>query len=362
MKKRSHYKRSFHKYAGHCSELLRTICFSPLFRAVLLTAFACFLFLFLAPWFFTKTLPDHDSVKPKNEQQASFPLQETPDHIMIYRTSSKKTETIEFEDYVKGVVSGEMPSNFQLEALKAQSVAARTYSLARVLNAQNDGNPSAHPQAPLCDSTHCQVYRSPSELQSLKGSEWMKSDWKKICQAVDSTKGQLLYYQGELVQQALFHSSSGGKTENSEDVFASAVPYLVSVDSPYEEDATHQNEQHIFSIDEFAEKIRNQYPAISFGEINASNIEIISRSSGNRVEKMKIGKGILEGRSVREALELPSANFEIGISKKNNTIRFTTNGYGHGVGMSQYGADGMAKKGYDYQQILAHYYSGTEVW
>ena len=188
----------------------------------------------------------------------------------------------------------------------------------------------------------------------------MKDGWKKICAAADSTKGELLYYKGELVEQALFHSSSGGRTENSEDVFTSAVPYLVSVDSPYESDATHQNEKNSFSVNEFSDIIRAKYPGIAFGDINASNIKIISRSSGSHVEKMKIGDGVIEGRSVREALELPSANFTVSISE--DIITFTSTGSGHGVGMSQYGADGMAKEGYTYREILSHYYSGTEVY
>lgn len=252
-----------------------------------------------------------------------------------------------------------MPSSFDSEALKAQAVAARTYSLARVLKAEKNGNPSSHPDAPLCDTTHCQVYKNCDELRSIKGNEWMKNDWKKICSAVDNTRDELLYYKGELVQQALFHSSSGGRTENCEDVFAAAVPYLVSVDSPYEDSATHKKEKNSFSINEFSQKIKAAYPSITFGDITAANIRIISRSKGNRVEKMQIGSGIIEGRNVREALGLPSANFKIKIS--DGTITFTSDGSGHGVGMSQYGADGMASRGYDYKKILSHYYSGTEV-
>ena len=130
------------------------------------------------------------------------------------------------------------------------------------------------------------------------------------------------------------------------------MPYLVSVDSPYENDATHQNEQHTFTIENFAKKIRAYCPKIAFGDINSSNIKIISRSTGGRVDKMQIGDGLIEGRTVREALELPSANFTIKISAGQITF----------VGMSQYGASGMAKKGYNYKDILAHYYQGTEVW
>ena len=135
---------------------------------------------------------------------------------------------------------------------------------------------------------------------------------------------------------------------------------MVSVDSPYEDEATHQNEQHTFTVENFAKKIRAYCPKIAFGDIKSSNIKIISRSTGGHVEKMQIGNGLIEGRTVREALELPSTNFTIKISA--GKITFTSSGSGHGVGMSQYGASGMAKKGYGYKDILAHYYQGTEVW
>ena len=187
----------------------------------------------------------------------------------------------------------------------------------------------------------------------------MRSDWEKISAAVEDTKGQLLYYDGQLDQQALFHSSSGGKTENCEDVFASAVPYLVSVESPYEEDATHKKETLTLSLSEFSAKIKASYPDISFGTITSGGIKILSRSSGGRVDQMRIGNGTVTGKQVREALGLYSANFTISTGK--DTITFTTTGSGHGVGMSQYGANGMAKEGYSYKEILQHYYSGTTI-
>lgn len=354
-------KRKMQKFFRRISHLTSSLLEKPAAAAALLIiASICVLLLFM-PFALTNF---KDNIKPQENKsphkQADFQLTDVPDTIKVYRTETKKTESIKFEDYVKGVVAGEMPSSFHQEALKAQSVAARTYSLARIIKAEKNGNPTSHPDAPLCDSTHCQVYRSKSELKELKGYSWMKDGWKKICDAVDATKEELLYYKGELVQQALFHSSSGGRTENSEDVFTTAVPYLVSVSSPYENEATHQNEKNSFSINEFSDKIKIKYPNISFGDINASNIKIISRSSGGHVEKMKIGDGIIEGRNIREVLGLPSANFTISISK--NIITFTSMGSGHGVGMSQYGADGMAKKGYGYKEILSHYYTGTEVY
>ena len=341
--------------------LLQRLLSQPFVKSALLIFVILTILLVPVPWLITKITPSADSGhSEKNSQTAPFALTEIPKKVTVWRTASHKTETVDFEDYVKGVVSSEMPSSFPLEALKAQSVAARTYSLGKIQKAESGGNPKAHPQAPVCDSTHCQVYRNPSDLKSVKGTSWMSGDWNKLCKAVDATSGQVLYYQGSLVQQALFHSSSGGKTENCQDVFAASVPYLVSVDSPYENDATHQNEQHTFTIENFAKKIRAYCPKIAFGDINSSNIKIISRSTGGRVDKMQIGDGLIEGRTVREALELPSANFTIKISA--GKITFTSNGSGHGVGMSQYGASGMAKKGYNYKDILAHYYQGTEVW
>ncbi len=332
----------------------------PLLRFIIIFAVSLTILLTVIPFIFSKFVPKENNTDDSKSQNTTFKPVVIPDTITVYRTETGGTESVDFEEYIKGVAACEMPSSFHTEALKAQSVAARTYSAAKVLNAEISGNPETHPSAPVCDSTHCQVYKNEYELKEQNGNTWMNTGWKKICKAVNTTKGELLYYNGELVKQALFHSSSGGKTENSEDVFASAYPYLVSVDSPYENEATHQNEKNSFTLDEFAEKMQSAYPNINFGAINASNIKIISRSSGGRVEKMQIGGGIIEGTNIREVLSLPSANFTIDIS--GNTVIFTSNGSGHGVGMSQYGADGMAENGYNYKEILNHYYRGTTVY
>ncbi len=360
MKRIAKNSRRLKKKLRSFSDMIGSIPEIPFIKPALLLIVILCILLIIVPYIFARITPATDRQEPKQPPRADFELAETPDTVTVYRTESGKTETVDFEDYVKGVVAGEMPSSFHLEALKAQAVAARTYSLARILKADSGGNPETHPDAPLCDSTHCQVYRSEDELKELKGQDWMEEDWEKICQAVDETADQLLYYNGSLVEQALFHSSSGGKTENSEDVFASAVPYLVSVDSPYEDEATHRQEQHSFSISEISNAVRSKYPDVSFGDINASNIKILSHNNGGSVENMQIGSATLDGTQVREALQLPSANFTVEAS--GDTVTFTSNGSGHGVGMSQYGADGMAKNGYDYREILSHYYSGTKVY
>lgn len=290
------------------------------------------------------------------QKKGSIPI---PEYINVYRHDSGKTESIAFEDYVKGVVSGEMPASFEMEALKAQAVAARTYSLSKIIRSGDGGNPD-HPSAPVCDDTHCQVYRSPDELKVLKSAEWMNTGWTKIVEAVESTKGQLLYYQGALVEQPLFHSSSGGKTENSEDVFVSALPYLRSVDSQYEAAAPHQNEQVKITLSEFKQKIKQSYPNEPLGTLDSNTIKVTNRSTGGRVATMQAGNLTVKGREIRDLFGLRSANFTVSV--QGNSVLFVTDGYGHGVGMSQYGANGMAQAGYNYIDILTHYYTGVEVY
>ncbi len=295
------------------------------------------------------------SVTEKSEATPDY-LIDMPETVKVYRTLTGKTETVDFEEYVKGVVAGEVPHTFKKEAMKAQAVAARTYSVAKI----TAGNSSDHPSAPVCDTTHCQVYRDSEELKNLKGSEWIKKSYTKICSAVEATEGQIMYYDGRPVKHALFHSSSGGRTENCEDVFVSAVPYLVSVKSPYEDDATHKKETASFSYAKLKSLIAASYPAVSTGAVNKNNVKIISNNEGGSVAKMQIGDAVLSGVEVRTALGLFSATFTVSANDKNAV--FTSTGSGHGVGLSQYGANGMAKEGYDYKQILKHYYTGVEVY
>ncbi|MBQ9931319.1 MAG: stage II sporulation protein D [Firmicutes bacterium] len=277
--------------------------------------------------------------------------------ISLWRDQTEEVVTLDLEDYAAGVVAGEMPGTFAPEALKAQAVAARTYALARMQKAEVSGNPGEHPAAPLCDTTHCQVYRSPEELADLKGKAWMKKEWVCILAAAEDTAGQVMTYQGNLVEQPLFHSSSGGKTENSEDVFVSAVPYLRSVSSDYEGEAPYQKEDAAFPLEEFRSKIKKAFG--DPGGISEGNVRVLEHSEGGRVSRIQVGSLTLTGRQVRETLGLRSADFTV--SFEDGTIIFTTKGYGHGVGMSQWGANGMAQAGYDYRAILQHYYSGVEV-
>ena len=295
-------------------------------------------------------------------EQAEFPGKiSTPDTISVWLDEKEKVVKVDFEKYVCRVVASEMPASFEEEALKAQAVAARTYAMAKITKYEGH-QPETHPKAPVCDTTHCQVYKTEKELIKNHAEGWEETGWKKIQKACRDTEGQLLYYNGQLVMQPLFFSSSGGQTENSEDVFSGAYPYLVSVMSPYEAGATHQNEEKRFRMEDFAGKIRTAYPDRSLGKICQANVKVLARTAGDRVSSMQIGDGadnILKGTEVRNALGLSSTLFRIRF--EGDEIIFTSSGSGHGVGMSQYGADGMAQEGYNYQEILQHYYSGTEI-
>lgn len=290
--------------------------------------------------------------------ETSFPRIERESRtIAVYRQNEGKTITLDLESYVAGVVAGEMPATFEMEALKAQAVAARTYGLSKITRAAAGGNSGEHPDAPLCDTTHCQVFRTEEELTEIKGTGWMDDGWLRILEATESTAGEIMYYEGNMVEQPLFHSASGGKTENSEDVFASALPYLRSVESRFEGEAPYQNESISISLSTFERKIKEKYGATN---INPNSIKILSRSDGGRVHEIQVGDKVLTGRDIRELFGLRSANFSLAFDGNENIV-FTTHGYGHGVGMSQWGANGMAKAGYNYKEILQHYYLGVTV-
>jgi len=278
--------------------------------------------------------------------------------IRVYMHETKRVEEIELEEYVKGVVASEMPAAFELDALKAQAVAARTKALYQKIKYGSEGHPNHH-GAEVCDDVHCQVYRSTERLEELKSSSWMKDYWPKIERAIAETEGLVLTYDGMLIDP-LYHSTSGGRTENSEDVFATMAPYLRSVESPYENHSKHLQVKKTIPIDTFISKFNSLYKNSGLTKNNiGSAIKIQKRNEGGSIAEIKVGNSVVKGRNIREMFGLESADFEVNISGDN--IVFTTRGYGHGVGMSQYGADGMAKEGYHFIDILKHYYKGVEV-
>lgn len=281
------------------------------------------------------------------------------DTIMVYNPYTDNVLEMDLEEYTKGVVAAEMPAEFHIDALKAQAIAARTYAVSRSIRYEN-GHPD-HTGAPLCIGIHCQAYLSLEELKQIHGESWEDKYWGKIQEAVESTKGLLIYYQGEVIEP-LYHSTSGGMTEDAVNVFSTDAPYLKAVISPYEEEAPKYKSIVTITGDEFVKKINNKYSDTNLTKDNFfEKIKLIERTESGRIKKIAIGNKIIEGREFRELFALNSTNFVITYDQQLNIIDITTYGFGHGVGMSQWGANGMAKKGNDYIEILEHYYTDVEI-
>ena len=265
---------------------------------------------------------------------------------MIIRVK-RKDDTIDevpFEQYIIGVLAGEMPINFELEALKAQAVASRSYVMKKMAyNKDNDYD--------VVDTVDNQVYLDTKYLQETWKDNYTENI-NKLKQAVLETKGQYLEYNEEVVE-AFFFSTSSGKTENSIEVFGVDAEYLKSVDSSWDAEVSPVfTSNNYFTLAEFCNKL-------SITCSNKLNINIINTTSTGRIKQIKINNKTYTGEKIRELLSLRSSFFSINQNGTNITV--TTKGYGHGVGMSQYGALGMAKAGYTYDEILKHYYNGVEI-
>jgi stage II sporulation protein D len=276
--------------------------------------------------------------------------------VDVYVVKEKKLVKMGLEDYVMRVTAGEMPATYDLEALKAQACAARTFTVRRM----QGGGCGKVKGADICtDSGHCQAYKSPEDMKKNWGAEYL-TKYKKVKQAVEETKGKIIVYKGEPIT-ALYHSTSGGYTENSEDVFVSAKPYLRSVKSEGEEPyAPRFRGEVTVSNKDFAAKLRAFSGAIDVPAAAVpESVTNIKRSPTGRVLTLKVDGKQLTGRDIRKIFNLNSTNFKI--SYKDNKVVFDTLGYGHGVGLSQTGANAMAKKGAGYEEILKHYYSGVDI-
>jgi stage II sporulation protein D len=269
--------------------------------------------------------------------------------LAVFHVEKNELEEMNLEEYVMGVLAGEMPSDFNIEALKAQALAARTYTLLRA-RAFGGSGCSQHPGADICtDPAHCQAYKSPTAI---------KTNYDKYKEAVLATKGQIIVYNDALID-AVFHSSSGGRTENSEDVWSAKVPYLRSVVSEYEDQTKIVSSKEI-KVTDFIATMQKLDSSVKLSAKNIKNqVDIIERSEGGKITRVNVGGKPFTGSKLRSALGLKSTNFDI--TYKADTMVFHVTGNGHGIGMSQYGADGMGKLGYKYTDIVKHYYVGVEI-
>lgn len=270
----------------------------------------------------------------------------------VVEEKQESTQPEYLEDYIKGVVGAEMPALFNEEALKAQAVAARTYALRAINNSNGAINASNIAQ------NVGQAYMTVEQLKQKWGDNFDEY-YNRVSNAVDFTKNEIMEYNDEPIL-AVFHSTSRGKTENSENVWNQELPYLRSVDSQGDEKAPNYETSVSFQRSEISTKLRNKFSDIMFNnDVMMNQLQILERTDAGYVKSVKAGNKVITGKEMREALGLRSADFTI--SQGDNCIIFTTRGYGHGAGMSQYGAEFMAEEGYKYDEILKHYYSGIEI-
>ena len=257
--------------------------------------------------------------------------------VTIYRSNGIILE-IGLEEYIVGVVAAEMPASFSNEALKAQSVVARTYALRKIFRGER-----------LTDTVSTQAYIDMDQMKSKWGNEFEKY-YNKIKKAVSATEGEFITYQGNYIN-AVYHSTSNGYTEDAVNVWKESYPYLKSVESSWD--------KNVSSYERTITKDFQNLLDITGLTDEELEIKILSRDVNGRVQYVQIGDKIYTGIEFRNLLGLRSADFDI--EKNDNNIKITTRGYGHGVGMSQYGANEMAKAGYNYRQIINHYYTGVQI-
>lgn len=258
----------------------------------------------------------------------------TENEVTIYRKDN--TITLPINKYLIGVVGCEVDGSFEMEALKTQAIVARTYALRKI----SSGNK-------LTDDTTTQCYKDDDELRDKWGNNYDKY-YKKIENAVNDTENLAIYYDNNLID-AVYHSISNGYTEDAKNVWGSDIEYLVSVDSSWDKDDKNYMDIVSIDVDKFL---------ISLG-VTTPNYNILSKDKTGRVEKIKVGDKVFSGIDFRKILGLRSTDFKIDID--NEKINITTYGYGHGVGLSQEGANYMAKNGYNYEDIIKYYYKGVEI-
>ena len=323
----------------------------------------------------------------KEQENKSNELNECD--IKIRLLLSEKNEIVEMslDEYIMGVLIGEMPVSYELEALKAQAVVARTYTLNKIINEK-----SSHENADMCDDiNHCQAYKTKEYALSCWDDEFELEKWNKIRKAVLDTKNEVITYNNELIN-AFFHANSGGKTEDSLNLWGKEnIPYLKSVEG---NEVDIRIEKVTFSHEEFEKIMSEKYPNYIkifskdksnnniidepssekvFLQINdnrndeiethineeETRIKILEKNSSGRVDEIKISNITLLGTEARTLFNLRSTFFELEITDE--SIIFNTKGYGHGVGLSQDGANSMAKNGALHKEIIKHYYTNVNV-
>ena len=278
--------------------------------------------------------------------------------VHLYRADQKKTVAMALDEYLVGVLLAEVPSSFEMEALKAQAVVARTYTLRRHRAYGGEGCDKAPGKADICsDSTHCQAWLDPEEAVSGWGSEG-EAFLKRVKEAVLATTGEVAVYKGELIE-AVYHSTCGGKTEASHALWSGGeLPYLQSVDCPYCKDSPYYRKDQLIPYDRLTGALSQDF-ALPVASGEQLPLEPASKTPGGRVASLTVNGTLIEGQEVRRLLDLPST--ALTWEARDEGLLFHIRGRGHGVGLCQYGADGAAREGKNYRQIIMFYYPGSEL-
>lgn len=295
----------------------------------------------------------HLQLNPQQEDSTLFmnpnlslPLSESEAQpvIPVWLSHEQRIEMVALEDYVRGVVAAEMPMDFELEALKAQAIAARTYVIRRLI--KGDYSDMGVGNAVVTDTVQHQAYINELPMNQIE----------KLNRAVEETAGLIATYNGEPIE-ALYFSTSNGYTENAEDYFTTAIPYLRSVPSPWDEQSPKYRNYTQLNVSEVMEKL--ELPQTEDVQKVLESITVHAWTTGKSIHELEIAGRRYSGREIREALELPSTTFTWEVA--NGQVMITSIGYGHGVGMSQYGANGMALEGKTAEEILLYYYQGVRI-
>lgn len=277
--------------------------------------------------------------------------------IKVYLHEEGTIVEMNLENYVAGVVAAEMPGEFELEALKSQAVAARTYAVKNMVMFGGSGL-AARPGADVStDYQQSQAWLSAEKLKARWGAQYERY-WSKINRAVGETRGEVVTYNGEFIN-AVFHSTSGERTASAKEVWGFDYPYLISVPCTWDEKSPRYHERKEFALREIEELLGTETQVVAAVQNGSGVTQIIDTTQSGRVGQIRIGSKIVSGLTVREKLNLHSTYFNVEI--KNGKMIFNTIGYGHGVGLCQYGANGMAKAGHDYREIITKYYTGVAI-
>ena len=324
---------------------------------------------FLLPVIFTVTPPKESVSKngvtetfKENTENKEEQVTESKEYdyqkyktIKLLHQETEQIEEVGIDEYLYGVVSSEMPASYEIEALKAQSVVARTYTIYQI-----SYNTGKHKDADICDDSNCcQAWISKDERFAKWKQEEAENNWNKIVQAVDLTQGEVVTYNGKVIN-AFFHANSGGITESSLNIWGGIdYPYLKSVETFGEDSYTQYASEVVLKQQELLNKIKTKYEDCIIDFSQEECIQILEYTTSGRIKTIKFGNKEIAGTEARTLLGLKSTNFTFSIDGEN--ITFSVKGYGHGVGMSQTGADSLAKSGTSYDAIIKHFYTDVEI-